>query len=122
MKLSDLLSWQWSAYPATHRRRINLLIHLVTWPFFVSGVLMILTGMLSLQPDYAIIGLLAAAGATIAQLRSHRFEPQSLRPFDGPFDLMSRFLAEQFITFPRFLFSGGFARAWREAGDKRESA
>jgi hypothetical protein len=34
----------------------------------------------------------------------------------GRADFASRFLAEQLITFPRFVLSGGFRQAWREAG------
>jgi hypothetical protein len=36
-------------------------------------------------------------------------------PFEGPLDVLSRIVLEQWITFPRFVLSGSFARAWRDA-------
>ncbi|MCS3902858.1 hypothetical protein J2T55_000866 [Methylohalomonas lacus] len=116
MNLSELLRWQWSAYPSTHTHRVNLLVHVVTWPFFVSGSLMIVAGIILLQPALTLLGLLGTSGAAMAQLQSHRFEPQAPARFSSPWDLIRRFLAEQFVTFPRFLLSGGFAAAWRRAG------
>jgi hypothetical protein len=34
-------------------------------------------------------------------------------PFRGPLDVLVRIFAEQFVTFPRFVLTGGLARAWR---------
>ena len=31
-------------------------------------------------------------------------------------DWAARLFVEQWVTFPRYVLSGGFARAWREAG------
>lgn len=116
MNLSELLRWQWSTYPAAHTHRVNLLVHVVTWPFFVTGSLLIVAGIILLQPALTLLGLLGASGAAMAQLQSHRFEPQVPARFSNPWDLIRRFLAEQFVTFPRFLLSGGFAAAWRRPG------
>lgn len=116
MNLSELLRWQWSTYPATHSHRVNLLVHVVTWPFFVTGSLLIIAGIGLLQPALTLLGLLGASGAAMAQLQSHRFEPQAPARFSSPWDLIRRFLAEQYVTLPYFLLSGGFAAAWRRAG------
>jgi hypothetical protein len=34
-----LLAWQWRNYSAGHRDRFDLLLHMVTVPAFVAGVL-----------------------------------------------------------------------------------
>jgi len=68
---------------------------------------------------------LAAAGAigvalpVILQARSHRREAQAPAPFRGPLDLVARLFVEQWVTFPRYVFSGRFARAWRTSGQAR---
>ena len=33
----NLLAWQWSDYPAKHRDRVNLLLHVVAVPLFLVG-------------------------------------------------------------------------------------
>lgn len=38
-------------------------------------------------------------------------------PFRSPFDVLARLVVEPWVTFPRFVLSGGFVRAWREASD-----
>ena len=45
------------------------------------------------------------------QGRGHRRERPA--PFAGALDMILRIFAEQLITFPRFVLSGEFARAWR---------
>ena len=49
----------------------------------------------------------------MAQGRTHRLERTAPSPFRGPGDVVARIFAEQWFTFPRFVASGGFARAWR---------
>jgi hypothetical protein len=112
------LQWQWSNYPGTHRDRRNLALHLATWPFFIAG-----TCALGASP-FAGIGAAGAGavaiGAVIAvQGRGHKGEAQQPAPFRGPGDTLKRLFVEQWVTFPRYLFSGGFARAWRESGGGR---
>jgi hypothetical protein len=51
--------------------------------------------------------------AVALQGRGHAVERTSPAPFRGPLDVVARLFAEQWITFPRFVLSGGFARAWR---------
>jgi hypothetical protein len=46
----------------------------------------------------------------------HRFEPEPPAPFRSRLDFAARLFSEQWVTFPRFVLSGGFARAWRAAG------
>lgn len=110
----DLVGWQWSLYPKGHTTRRNLLLHLVTAPLFVTGTLLLIAGLV--EPRLAMIGGALMALALVAQGRGHGGEGERPVPFEGPFDFVSRFFVEQFVTFPRFVLSGGFARAWREAG------
>ena len=34
-------------------------------------------------------------------------------PFAGPLDVVARIFGEQWLSFPRYVLSGGFAKAWR---------
>jgi len=86
-----LLAWQRSKYSAKHREGTNLLFHIVAVPLF----------------QIAAIGLVAAI---VIQGRGHRRERKAPTPFAGPADFVSRFVAEQWITFPRFVVSGGWSR------------
>ncbi|MFY0580939.1 hypothetical protein ACN28S_47860 [Cystobacter fuscus] len=62
---------------------------------------------------WALPGVVAMVGAMAAQGRGHRMESVAPVPFRGPWDVLARIFAEQWVTFPRFVLSGGFARARR---------
>ena len=49
------------------------------------------------------------------QGRGHRWEPVPPEPFTGPMNAVARLLCEQWITFPRFVLSGGWRDALRRA-------
>lgn len=115
MRNEPLLAWQRRLYPDGHATRVNLLLHALTQPIFVAGLVAIPLGIALAMPIPAIGGLLAMIVAVVAQGRGHRMEPNPPAPFLGPFDVVRRIFAEQLVTFPRFVFSGGFARAWRDA-------
>ena len=109
------LRWQWSLYPGTHRDRRNLLTHALTAPVFQAGTLaVLLSPLVSLW--LAPAGLLAMVGVMGVQRKTHRLEGGAPAAFRGPGDVVKRFLAEQWITFPRYVASGEFGRAWRESG------
>jgi hypothetical protein len=63
----------------------------------------------------AVAGIVAMFAVLAVQGRGHRDESAAPVPFAGPADFVTRFLAEQLVTFPRFVVSGGFRRAWRAA-------
>jgi hypothetical protein len=110
----DLLDWQMKHYPEGHTTRVNLLIHLVSVPMFQGGCFI-----LAMTPLVGWIGLFGLAGmltAVIAQGRGHGLEPSKPIAFEGPLDVVSRLFVEQWVTFPRYLVSGGFVRAWILAG------
>jgi hypothetical protein len=115
IKRPELMSWQWGLYPEGHQDKVNLLIHVLTWPLFVSGFLSLLASPLLGWPA-AVGGLVGMVVAIAAQGRGHRREHTSPVPFEGPGDVVSRLLVEQLVTFPRYLVSGRFGQAWRQSG------
>ena len=64
-----------------------------------------------------IVALAVVIVAAAAQGSGHKHEPNPPAPFRSPLDIVARLVVEQFITFPRFVLSGGWSRAWRAAGD-----
>jgi hypothetical protein len=112
-----LLDWQWALYANGHHDRTNLALHAATVPLFWIGTLALPLAPLAWWLPLA--GIAAMAGAVVAQGRGHAREATAPVPFRGPADVVVRLLAEQWITFPRFVVTGGFARAWRAAGEKR---
>lgn len=112
---TNLLSWQRGLYDEGHRDRTNLMVHLATWPFFVGGFAALVASP-ALGWPLAVGGVAAMVGVMALQGRGHRREQTAPVPFEGPGDVLTRIVAEQLVTFPRFLIDGGFARAWRSAG------
>jgi hypothetical protein len=111
----NLLSWQWALYPRNHTVRSNLLRHILSWPFFPGGLLTAIAG-IALAIWWLIpIGLIAPPVVMAIQGGGHRLESEPPVPFDGPADAVTRILVEQLITFPRFVLSGAFGRAWSKA-------
>ncbi len=109
------LAWQWSLYPRGHCDRTNLLIHILTVPLFVAGVVAILCSAFAGLVWLPVAGFTGMLLAIIAQGRGHKREKVAPVPFDGPFDVARRLLSEQLFTFPRFVVTGGFAEAWRKS-------
>jgi hypothetical protein len=109
-----LLSRQWAGYRATHRDRRNLIVHILTTPLFVAG-----SAAVALAPWLhgwpALAGLASMSFVMVLQGCSHRLEALAPAPFRGPLDVVVRIFAEQWITFPRYVFSGEIFRAFRAA-------
>lgn len=100
-------------YADFHRHRRNLLIHLLAVPAFDLGVLNAAWQLLA-GSGLAASASLAVAGVAMAlQGWGHSLEPRSPRPFTSAWNGVARILTEQFLTFPAFLLSGGWWRAWR---------
>ena len=114
-----LLEWQWRHYSRNHRDRVNLLIHMVAVPLFSAGVLACLTQISRAQWFGAAIALAVAIVAFALQGAGHRRERVPPEPFAGPGDFVARIVAEQFITFPRFVLMGQWARNLAEPDDQR---
>ena len=101
-----LLEWQWSDYRAKHRTRANLLVHIVSVPFFQLGTVLLVYAGMRFSGVAALLGAAGMVVALVVQGRGHRLEPETPTPFDGPVDFVSRFYAEQWVTCPRFVLSG----------------
>lgn len=111
-----LLEWQWKTYPRNHTLRITLAVHLFAVPAFVFGLFSALVFLVAGAWISAPISLAMSAVAFGLQGIAHRLEPEPPIPFDGPADAFTRIFVEQLVTFPRFLFGGELARAWKSAG------
>jgi hypothetical protein len=114
MSISELLRWQWQGYAKYHQSRANLLIHIVAVPLFLAGTILLVVAILQLS----LILLAAALGcivvAMLLQGRGHRLEAVPPEPFTGPLNFVSRLFFEQWVTFPRFVISGGWGAALRK--------
>ena len=100
----DLLSWQIKDYSLFHQSNINLAVHIATFPLFWIGILAIPAALLFRDASYLRLAPLALV-AFAAQGAGHKFlEGRPPHPFLSPVDLVSRFFAEQFVTFPRWFF------------------
>jgi hypothetical protein len=110
---NQLVQWQWQGYPDFHRARATLLVHAVAVPAFVVNALLLGVALVRLDALAAAISAFGMVCAFAVQGVMHKRETTPPIPFDGPVDVVTRILAEQFITFPRFVLSGGFVRAWR---------
>jgi hypothetical protein len=117
----NLLAWQWSDYAAKHRVRANLLIHIVAVPLFAAGLICLLFGIMLADWAPSVVGLAGILVGFVAQGLGHGKEPERPVPFLGPADFISRFLAEQFITFPRFVISGGWSANMRRRDPPRRA-
>ena len=110
---AELLRWQWEEYPKAHRHRTNLLLHIATAPLFLAGTVLLVASALTLSGLTAILGLAGILAALVAQGRGHKLESVPPAPFTGPWNFMARLFLEQWITFPRYVLTGGWRRAWR---------
>lgn len=111
----NLLSWQLENYPLAHSTRQNLLLHAVTAPAFITGFALVPVGAALGVWQFAALGAMLMFMTLVSQARGHRREPNAPLPFASPLDFVARFTLEQTVTFPRFVLSGGFAKAWRNA-------
>ncbi len=107
-----LIAWQWATYERNHRDRLSLMLHFLLVPAFIAGVLAaVRLATMGLFVQAAVM-LGVAAVAFLVQGIAHKREADAPMPFDGPIDFIARMFVEQFITFPRFVFTGGWARAF----------
>lgn len=105
-----LIAWQWQGYGRNHRDRLNLLLHLFAVPAFIAGILACVRLAVSGLGLAAAFALLFAILAFGVQGLGHKREAVAPDPFLGPADFFGRVFVEQFITFPRFVLSGQWAR------------
>ena len=111
----NLLAWQWNDYVAKHRDRGNLLIHIVAVPLFQVATVLLIGALFGRSLTVASVVIVAMVISLVLQGRGHRREPETPAPFDGAADFVSRFVVEQWVTFPRFVLSGAWAENLRRA-------
>ncbi|MHB0972488.1 MAG: terminase [Thermoanaerobaculia bacterium] len=115
MRVPELLAWQWNGYERNHQNRTNLLVHIAFVPLFLIGTLGLVASLAMLSPLIAAVSIVALVVSLAAQGKGHRCEPHPPEPFTGPGNAIARIVLEQWITFPRFVLSGGWSRAFRGA-------
>jgi len=111
----NLLAWQWNDYVAKHRDRGNLLIHIVAVPLFQLATLVLVYAVVTRSVVLATSAVAAMVVALVLQGRGHRREPEAPTPFAGAADFVSRFVVEQWVTFPRLVLSGAWSQNLRRA-------
>ena len=114
MGISELLRWQWGGYAKYHQSRANLLIHIVAVPLFLIGTIALVAALFQLSLMLLAVALGCIVVAVALQGRSHRLEAVPPEPFTGPLNFVSRLFFEQWVTFPRFVISGGWGAALRK--------
>ncbi len=115
MGIGELLRWQWKGYAKYHQARPNLLIHIVAVPLFLVGTVALVGAIAQLSLVLLAVAVGCVLVAVALQGRGHRLEPVPPEPFTGPLNFVSRLFFEQWVTFPRFVFSGGWLAALRKA-------
>jgi len=112
---SQLLRWQWEGYPRYHQSRFNLLLHIVVVPLFLVANVALLAGLVQRSWPVVAVAIVATVVSVALQGRGHNAESNPPEPFSGPANAISRIFFEQWVTFPRFVLSGGWLRALRSA-------
>jgi phage terminase small subunit len=115
MPLVQLVKQQWLDYARTHRSRHSLLVHLVAVPAFIAANTALIAALLLGMWIAAMLSLAVMAASLTWQGHCHRGESERPEPFSGPAEAAVRILLEQWVTFPRFAFSGHWTRALRAA-------
>lgn len=118
MNVSELLRWQWEGYPTYHRSRFNLLLHIVVVPLFLLGNVGLVVALLNGAWLAALAGAAAMVVSMALQGRGHGLEEVPAIPFSSPVNALSRIFLEQWVNFPRFVLSGRWLQAWREAAKR----
>ncbi|HKS94787.1 MAG TPA: Mpo1-like protein [Terriglobia bacterium] len=114
MSVGELLRWQWQGYPRYHQSHANLLIHIVAVPLFLVGTIALVLAVVQLSLFALAVAIGCIVVAVALQGRGHRLEAVPPEPFSGPFNFIARLFLEQWVTFPRFVLSGGWNAALRE--------
>jgi hypothetical protein len=115
MSIVQLWRWQWDGYPKYHQSRANLLIHIGAVPLFLIGTMVLVGAVATLSLLFLGVAIGCILVAVALQGRGHRLEPVPPEPFSSPLNFVARLFLEQWVTFPRFVFSGGWLAALRKA-------
>jgi hypothetical protein len=113
MNLGELLRWQYAGYEKFHQSLANLKIHIVVVPLFWLGNVSLVLSLARQAWLAAALSIAAMVASMAFQGRRHRGEKNPTEPFTSPMNFFARIFLEQWITFPRFVLSGGWLRALR---------
>jgi hypothetical protein len=97
---------------------VNLLLHIVAVPLFQIGTVILLYALIRVSGAAGALAIVCMVVALVAQGRGHKLERETPVRFDGAADFVSRFVAEQWVTFPRFVLSGAWYRNLTAAGSR----
>lgn len=111
MNSPSLLDVQHAGYARYHQSRANLLLHIVFVPLFLVGNITLLVALFERRWLLALAAVVLTFFALAVQGRGHRGEAVPPEPFTSPRNAIARIFLEQWVTFPRFVLSGG----WRQA-------
>ena len=115
MGVVQLLRWQWAGYPRYHQSRANLVVHVLVVPLFLAANILLVVALARAWWLAVLLSLAAMAVSIALQGRGHGQEAVPPEPFTGPLNAVARIFLEQWITFPLFVFSGGWWKAMRNA-------
>ena len=104
---------QLNDYSRFHQDRLNLVLHIVAVPAFALAPVAAVASALASQWLGALLFALVPPVSLAVQGYGHKRESNPPLPFEGPGNFVRRILKEQYVTFPRFVLSGGWTRALR---------
>jgi len=102
-------------YRRLHGNRLNLLVHLLMVPQFIIACAGLLLAIALRHLELGILWGSVALLSIVGQNVSHLFERHPQEAYRGPADFIERWFVEQFYTFPRFVLSGEWWRAFKES-------
>jgi len=117
MNLTELIRWQYRGYAIFHRSRENLLMHIVCVPLFIAGNIGLIVTVANLMWLGSIAAIAVMIVSVALQGRGHARERHPAEPFTGAINAIARIFLEQWITFPRFVLSGGWRRALSQSNE-----
>ncbi len=107
---SNFLQKQWNIYSKGHQNKVNLVVHLFAVPLFIAAMFGIAIAVFQFSLLLGAISLAAAILSLVLQKKGHALEENQPPTFAGIWYFLCRLLVEQFITFPRFLFTGEWSK------------
>jgi len=110
MTVGQLLTWQWQGYARYHQNTTNLLLHIVAVPLFIVANVLLIVAVVKVALGLLALAVLGIVVSVIVQGRGHKLERVPPEPFTGPANVLGRLFFEQWVTFPRFVLSGGWSR------------
>jgi hypothetical protein len=87
------------------------MLHIVVVPLFLIANVALVAALVERAWLPAVVAVAAMLVSVALQGRGHRQEPTPPEPFTSPLNALSRIFLEQWVTFPRFVLSGGWSHA-----------